>query len=415
MSAASGMSRGPAASAADVLYVSYDGLLEPVGATQVVPYVEALGRQGFALDVLSFEKPADLRSERVEPMERRLAAAGVRWIRERYHGTPTLPATAWDVWRGRRIVGRHARRRRGLVVHARSVMAGLMALPSHRDGGARLLYDARGFWTAERVESGRWRDASPVTRMAWKAEAALHREADVIVHLTHAAADGVRRLVPEGSLPPIEVVPTCTDLDAFRLPHGDDEVAELRARFGLGAGPVAVHSGTLTGWYRGRDTIGVLRAFVAATRGTALVLTRQVEAARALADDAGAEVIVRSAAPEDVPAWLRACDAGVALVRPTFAKTASAPIKVGEYLAVGLAAAVGGGVGDLSAQLDGSPIAAAVPEDEPVERVGRRLAEMARHPERRILARALAERYYALSDGVRRYAALYRRLGVRPR
>jgi len=244
---------------------------------------------------------------------------------------------------------------------------------------------------------------------------ALHREADALVHLTHAAAGGVRRLVPDGPLPPMEVVPTCTDLEAFRLPHGDDEVAALRARFGLGPGPVAVHSGTLTGWYRGAATLRALRAFVEATGGAALVLTHQVEEARALAREVGAEVIVRSAAPEEVPEWLRACDAGLALVRPTFAKTASAPIKVGEYLAVGLAVAAGAGVGDLSSQLEGSPVAAAFAEDVPAGDVGRRLAAMAHRPDRRALARRLAQRYYGLRQGVRTYAALYHRLGVGPR
>ena len=42
---------------ARVLYISYDGLLDPLGQSQVVPYVRELARRGVALTVISFEKP----------------------------------------------------------------------------------------------------------------------------------------------------------------------------------------------------------------------------------------------------------------------------------------------------------------------------------------------------------------------
>jgi hypothetical protein len=43
-----------------VLYVTYDGLLDPLGSSQVVPYVLGLAARGVEIDVLSFEKPEAL-------------------------------------------------------------------------------------------------------------------------------------------------------------------------------------------------------------------------------------------------------------------------------------------------------------------------------------------------------------------
>ncbi len=39
------------------LYVSYDGALDPLGATQVLPYLRGLSSLGVGLDLISFEKP----------------------------------------------------------------------------------------------------------------------------------------------------------------------------------------------------------------------------------------------------------------------------------------------------------------------------------------------------------------------
>src|SRR5262245_53311044 len=100
-----------------VLYISYDGVLEPLGESQVLGYLERLS--GYALWVLSFEKPQDLADAgRVAVMRRRLDERGIRWIPLRYTKRPPVASTAWDiargVWRGRTAV-----RGGAALVHAR--------------------------------------------------------------------------------------------------------------------------------------------------------------------------------------------------------------------------------------------------------------------------------------------------------
>ena len=47
-----------------VLYLSYDGALDPLGQSQVVPYVTGLASLGFRMCLVSFEKPESLRDSR---------------------------------------------------------------------------------------------------------------------------------------------------------------------------------------------------------------------------------------------------------------------------------------------------------------------------------------------------------------
>ncbi len=40
-----------------ILFVSYDGMTDPLGQSQVLPYLVGLSKKGFQFSLLSFEKP----------------------------------------------------------------------------------------------------------------------------------------------------------------------------------------------------------------------------------------------------------------------------------------------------------------------------------------------------------------------
>ena len=42
----------------NALYVSYDGALDPLGRSQVVPYLEGLAARGWRFDLVTFEEKA---------------------------------------------------------------------------------------------------------------------------------------------------------------------------------------------------------------------------------------------------------------------------------------------------------------------------------------------------------------------
>ncbi|HMB81655.1 MAG TPA: hypothetical protein VKI43_16365, partial [Vicinamibacterales bacterium] len=73
-----------------VLYISYDGVLEPLGESQVVAYLERLTDRA-AVALLSFEKPEDLADRaRADAMRERLQRAGITWMPRRYHKRPPV-------------------------------------------------------------------------------------------------------------------------------------------------------------------------------------------------------------------------------------------------------------------------------------------------------------------------------------
>ena len=175
-----------------------------------------------------------------------------------------------------------------------------------------------------------------------------------------------------------------------------------------------IHIGTLSGWYLGEQTFRIGEAFVRRTGGEFIVVTRERGLAEDLAGRVGVAPRILSAPHHEIPHWLAAADVGISLVRPGFSKTASAPTKVGEYLACGLAVVSTGGIGDLDSHFESSPVACTIDPDENPDRVVEWIEKTLALPDREESARALAERYYDLRSGIEAYAGIYRELGVTP-
>src|SRR6266481_1842126 len=88
------------------LFISYNGMLDPLGQSQVLPYLRELSKRGVRFTLLSFERPPAFSGDgaaRRESLRRSLAAEGIDWHWLRYHQTPSLPATIFDVANGTRL------------------------------------------------------------------------------------------------------------------------------------------------------------------------------------------------------------------------------------------------------------------------------------------------------------------------
>jgi glycosyltransferase involved in cell wall biosynthesis len=396
------------------LYITYDGLLEPLGASQVLPLVEGLAGLGVPMEVISFEKPMDLsRTEEIGAIRSRLGEAGVSWVSLSYHAKPSIPATGLDFLNGSRLVRKKALEAPGaLLVHGRGYLPTLMGMVGLRLAGVRggrLLFDMRGFWVDERVEAGWWGPSSLVVSLARRAEKTLLARADHIVHLSEAGRDGVSYLAPGVAVTNGTVIPTLVDLDRFRPVR---ERRALRRALGLASGVVLIHAGTLSGWYRGEETFLLAKALVDRTGGEFVVLTREVEYAEGLARRVGLKAMIKTVPHREVPRWLQASDIGLALVRSGFSKTASVPTKIGEYLASGLVTVTSRGIGDLQDQFGDTATALALAPDTPVEEMVERVMRGLGTTRRMERSRDLARRHFDLGKGIQSYASVYRDLGL---
>ena len=83
----------------NILYISYDGMLEPLGQSQVLAYLEKNQSPGLQFWLISFEKSSYQRdAELRDDVKNRIDRAGIRWIPRRYHKKPPVLSTVWDIF-----------------------------------------------------------------------------------------------------------------------------------------------------------------------------------------------------------------------------------------------------------------------------------------------------------------------------
>jgi glycosyltransferase involved in cell wall biosynthesis len=372
-----------------VVYVSYDGATEPLGVSQVVAYLERLAADA-SITLISFEKPGD----ETGPMAARLRSAGIDWVPLRYHRSPPVVATAFDVLKGARAIRAAVGSDGNTTVHARSYVPALMALRSGVLTNGKLLFDIRGFWADERVEGGLWKRGGFLYRLAKRQERRFFAAADAVVTLTRASIPQIREWLPKSREVPIVVIPTCTDVDRY---------ADTEPR---PSGRMAVWSGSIGTWYR----FGVGVKLAEALGLPLKVLTREIELANSEPGTSGAEI--KEVEPAGVAAELSPGDVGLCLVRPSFSKLASAPTRVAEHLAAGNYVAVLSGVGDLDELIRTERVGVVLPSEsaESVDAAARDLGDLFTDIDGPARCRAAARRHFSLDEGVRRYSALYSRL-----
>ena len=404
-----------------VLYISYNGMLDPLGQSQVIPYLKGLSKLGVEFALVSFERPEAFTPaglERSAELQKELQDSNIIWQRLPYHKSPSLPATAYDVFAGTRFCARLVREKQIQLVHARSHIPATIALRLKKRFSVKMIFDVRGLLADEYVDAGHWRKDSVPYRITKNAERRALSAADGVVTLTEkiwpiiSSWDSLReRSVVH------EVVPCCADLDLFQF---DPEARELRRKqLGIADRFVLTYSGSIDGWYLTEEMVDFFAALKRQNaRAHFLWLTpSRHERIRALMHDRGIaeeDYSVIAASPREVPSYLSAADAGLAFIKPCFSKLASSPTKYAEYLGCGLPFIINAGIGDSDALAvkDEAGVLVSAFDADNYTQAAAKIAKFSENPlETRRHSRAVAERRFDLKTvGVERYARLYERV-----
>lgn len=396
-----------------VLFISYNGMLEPLGQTQVLPYLRELAKRGVKFTLLSFEREKAFTPDgqrACEDLKRELSTHGIEWHWLRYHRRPTLPATVYDVCAGIRYASRLVRRNKIELVHARSHIPATIALALKRKFGIKMIFDVRGLMAEEYVDAKHWPEGGLRYRITKATERRIFAATDAVVTLTERIWpiikewDGLR-----GRDVHHAVVPCCVDLSLFKF--NELERARLRAALNLGERLTLVYSGSLDGWYLTEEMADFFASIVRKRNDAHLLwLTmgsrervRQLMSARGISEE---NFSIHSVAPKEMPSYLAAGDVGISFIKRCFSKLASSPTKNGEYLACGLPLVINSGIGD-------SDALSAILIDDFNERdfaaAWTAIEAAVNDPNARTKARAVAEEVFDLETvGAERYAQLYK-------
>lgn len=340
-----------------VLYLTYDGLTDPLGESQILPYILGLSKTGdYRFTLISFEKP-DRYTDGASRIRKQIESHPIAWTPMIYHGRPPVLSTVYDLIMLKRKVRRLYKTDAFRTVHCRSYLTALLGLWTKRNYGVKFLFDMRGFWADERIEGGIWSPKNSLYRFIYnwfkRKERALLIEADHIVSLTHKARDIMNAWKLKTEPLPVTVIPCCVDLKLFD-PKKISELDQERLRSELGIQKsdfILSYIGSLGTWYMVEEMVEYFSQlqlqkpqakFLVCTRDNPQVIWSKA-AEHGIAEES---IIIRSVQRDQMPLYISLSHYSIFFIRPTFSKQASSPTKMGEIMAMGVPVIVNKGIGD---------------------------------------------------------------------
>lgn len=403
----------------NILYLSYDGLTDPLGQSQVLPYLSGLSAQGFRFTIISAEKAGNYQKRR-SMIEETVKAGSLDWHPVFYTKSPPVLSTLWDLYGIWRSAERLHQEKKFDVVHCRSYLAALIGLRLQEKYGIRFIFDMRGFWADERVEGKLWNLQNPVFRMIYrffkKQEKKFLRQADYTISLTTRARQEMYCWPGLVSIS-VEVIPCCVDTDLFD-PEKVETKAQAMWRKKLNLGEkdfVMVYLGAIGTWYMLDEMLDFFSCLLR-TQPEALFLFVTADDSATILRLAWSKGINESrlrfisAERREVPILLSLANVALFFIRNTYSKMASSPTKQGELMSMGIPVICNAGVGDSDAVIEQyhSGLVLNRFNEAEYEQVIAKICSLA-ELDRKIIRKGALE-FYSLKKGVAAYAKVYKEL-----
>ena len=389
-----------------ILYITRNGLLEPLGQSQVISYLRGLSRN-HSITLITYEKAEDLAD--AAAMTRAYAdcaAHDIHWLPQRFRPRPKIIAPALSMFRMIWLVRRMVRQKGIRLIHARSYIPSSVALVVSQMTGVPFLFDMRALWPEELVTSGRLRRGSLLHRVIVGAERACLAKAAGVISLTYAAVAHLKSLYPaELKNQRLVVIPTCANLDRF-IPEADPR-----------GGPT-VHGciGTvLSGWFRTDWLSGWMRAAAARDPDARFEIVTRDNAARVRAaldptNGLAGRLSIGPQPSEDMPDAVRGHDLSVMFYAGgEISELGRSPTRMAEVLGCGLPVVANEGVGDVADIVSKNNVGVIVEgaSVQHMETAFEALQTLMQDPDLSKRCRATAEDVFSLEAGIEAYREIY--------
>tara|TARA_Y100001970_G_scaffold86868_2_gene109615 strand:- start:3935 stop:5131 length:1197 start_codon:yes stop_codon:yes gene_type:complete len=392
-----------------ILYITYDGLLEPLGQSQVLAYLEKLSSfQELDFHLISYEKPEDIKDlSLVSSIQERTNKASIKWYKTIYHKKPTALATSFDIllgiFKSLYLVMRH----RIDIVHARSYVPAFIALLLKKFTGIKFVFDMRGFWADERVDGGIWLESDNLYRISKWLERQFLLNADHVVSLTEAGVEEMKSFrYLNSNFPRITVIPTCSDLNKFK-PYKVTKNKE----FTLG------YLGTVGTWYLFEETVKAFAELLKIRPESNIFIINKGEheyISKCLEDKniPLSRIELISSDYEEIPLLINKMDAAIFFIKPVFSKQSSSPTKLAELLGCGIPCLSNKGVGDMSRIIDAERVGISLGDfsESSIANGITNLISLSKEPDIKDRCINAAYKYFSLEEGVIKYKKIYKSL-----
>ena len=124
----------------NVIYLTYDGLLDPLGNSQILPYIMKIRPNVSSYTIISFEKD-HWRNEDFINKEQELKSYGINWIQVRFSSSQSSYGKIYDLIKMYLVLLNALFFSKIDLIHARGHPAGSVALTFKKIFKFKLVFD----------------------------------------------------------------------------------------------------------------------------------------------------------------------------------------------------------------------------------------------------------------------------------
>lgn len=325
-----------------ILYLTYDGLTDSLGKSQILPYIIGLSKHQYLFYIISFEKKEQYQQNKIY-IEGLCKQNNIIWIPLSYTKKPPVISTIYDVFKLKISVKNLLKTEKIDLIHCRSYITSLVGLKYKNKRNIKFIFDMRGFWADERVEGNIWNLKNPIYKIVYsyfkKKEKLFLKNSDTIISLTEKAISEILKLNTSISNSKIRVIPCATDFNKFD-PENLSSKSNIREKLNINERSfVLTYLGSLGTWYLLDEMMAFFKQ----------LLRKYPDAVFLFISPEPFENITKTAKKfnidkrsirhcfirhDEIPQYLSITDLGIMFIKPTYSKMSSSPTKFAEFLAM---------------------------------------------------------------------------------
>ena len=334
------------------LYITFDGLTDPLGQSQILPYLTGINTNGYEITVLSCEKKEQLKSEKNTVLEL-IRNTNITWHYIIYDEDGGFLSRYLYLKKLGKLAKKLHAQNKFQLIHCRSYLSSLIGLKFKLKYNIPFVFDMRGLWADERIDGGIWNKNKLLHRTFFnyfkKKEKQFIKYSNAIVSLTNNGADELSKLYPKvNSQQKITIIPCCCNTQLF---NKDVIEKEIKLHTIFKNDHILIYTGSIGTWYFTKemiDCILVWKNYIPNIK--LLIVTKDLEALTSILNNYPSDIlntiITTSSSYYNIPNYLNMAKAAIFFIKPSYSKIASSPTKMAECWAMNLPIITNAGIGD---------------------------------------------------------------------
>ncbi len=336
------------------LFITYDGLLDPLGRSQIIPYLKSIAKPDRKIEVLSFEKKRNTKFKKINSFKKDLLKNNILWKYNRFSENYGKVGKINDLIKMFFFSLSIVTQKNIKIIHCRSHVPAIVGFLLKKFFKIKLIFDFRGLWVEERFDYNIWNKKNFLHKLYFKIfkklEFKILNNSDYLVCLTNSIKPYLNKILNKKI--PIEIIPCCADYDFFKRNKYSKNVAKKKLNIKNNTSVIG-YAGSINNVYLIQDMIKFFLNLQKKNKKLILIfVTHQINEVKKIISinfnkNINKNIKIFKADREKIPLFLSTFDLTLCFIRKTFSRNAMSPTKMFESFATGTPFICNKGIGDV--------------------------------------------------------------------